>query len=176
MNESRISVRYAKALFEAAIDRELLEQTEVDMTLILESSSLTEFRQLTDNPTIPPSKKMAIFSETFRKHVNQLTLDLAGLVFKNRREEYLAAIARNFITMSKKHLGTKEVILTTAYTTDRKTSELIRNEVARTLNTNIDMKEKVDPSIIGGFVIRVEDRLFDASVREKLRKIKRELT
>ncbi|MFO7574837.1 MAG: ATP synthase F1 subunit delta [Bacteroidales bacterium] len=175
MNESRISVRYAKALFEAALERELLEQTKVDMTLILEVSSLTEFRQLTDNPTIPPSKKMAIFNETFRKHVNHLTLDLAGLVFKNRREEYLPAIARNFVTMSKKHLGIAEVTLTTAYTTDRKTSESIRKEVARTLDTNIDMKEKVDSSIIGGFVIRVEDRLFDASVREKLRRIKKEM-
>jgi F-type H+-transporting ATPase subunit delta len=176
MNESRISVRYAKALFDAAIERELLEQTEADMTLILDMSSLTEFRQLTDNPTIPPSKKIAIFSDTFSSHVNQLTLDLAGLVFKNRREEYLAAIARNYISMSKKHLGIAEVSLTTAYKTDRKTSESIRKEVARTLDTNIDMKEKVDPSIIGGFIIRVEDRLFDASVREKLRRIKKEMT
>ena len=157
-------------------ERGLLEQTQADMTLILEMSSLTEFRQLTDNPTIRPSKKIAIFSETFGKHVNQLTLDLARLVFKNRREEYLAAIARNLITMAKKHLGIKEVFLTTAYQTDRKTSELVRIEVARTLSTKIDMKEKVDPSLIGGFVIRVDDRLFDASVREKLRKIRKEMT
>lgn len=78
--------------------------------------------------------------------------------------------------MAKKHLGIKEVFLTTAYQTDRKTSELVRIEVARTLSTKIDMKEKVDPSLIGGFVIRVDDRLFDASVREKLRKIRKEMT
>lgn len=176
MDESRISVRYAKALFETAIEKGLLEQTEQDMKLLLEVGMQPDFRYFTDDPSIPPAKKTEFFIEVFGEHVGQLTIDIASLVIRNGRERYLAGIARNYIALSRKQQGITTVVLTTATEPGAKTKEMIRAEIEETLKSEIDMKEVVDPAIIGGFVLQIGDRLFDASVKEKLKKIRKEIS
>lgn len=175
MDESKISVRYARALFETALENDLLEKTEEDMKLILEVSIQPEFRRLTENPSIPPSKKYELFSAAFGDHVGNLTLDLASLAFNSGRERFLPSIARNYISLSRKKKGIAEVVLTTAIEPDAKTMEILRKEISMTLGMGIDLKEIVDPDIMGGFIVRVDDRLFDASVRERLKKIGKEI-
>lgn len=175
MNESRISVRYAKALFEAALEKEMLKETGDDMALILHVSHSPEFRILADNPVIPPSKKRAIFHAAFKDQLNAVTFSLADLVIKNGREKYLAAIARNYIALKKDYLGITEVDVTTAEAITDKLRARLQSIISDTFDTKAEITEYVDPAIIGGFIVKIEDNLFDASVRTKLKNIGKKL-
>jgi F-type H+-transporting ATPase subunit delta len=176
MNESRISVRYANALFETAQEENSVAQTGKDMKFILEVNNTPEFRSLINNPVIPNSKKTAIFHAAFSGQLGPLSLSLADLVIAKSRERYLAQIARNFISMAREHLGITEVTLTTAIEPEPALKEKISGVISSTFDTKIELHEVIDPDIIGGFIVRIEDKLFDSSVRNKLRNIAREMT
>jgi F-type H+-transporting ATPase subunit delta len=175
MNESRISVRYARALFQSALDRNELDRINQDMTVILETCTIPEVREILDNPVIMPSKKAEILHTIFGKDLHKLTLSLVDLVVKNGREKYLAAIARRFVHETRKHKGITETVLTTAVTVDPKLMKQVTDMIGSFFKTKVDLKTTIDESIIGELVLKIEDNYIDASVRNKLRKIKREL-
>jgi len=103
-------------------------------------------------------------------------LSLIQLTIKNGREKYLPAIARVFLHDTRKYQGITESVLTSAV----KVNDVIRKQISalieKTFKTKVDLKENIDESIIGGFILKVEDNYIDASVRNKLAKIRKELT
>jgi F-type H+-transporting ATPase subunit delta len=173
MNDSKISVRYAKAIFELALEKGRLQEVESDMRLILEVSKTTDFRLLIDNPVIKPSDKINIFRAAFDGKLEKLTSTLIELVVRNSREQFLPLIARDFIDSSVRHRGITEVTLTTAVKASSKVLESISTLVRKRFNTEVMLNEVVDEGLIGGFILRVDDNLIDASVRNKLRRIEK---
>ncbi|MDX9929859.1 MAG: ATP synthase F1 subunit delta [Bacteroidales bacterium] len=173
MNESRISVRYARALFETALEKKLLEVTGRDMKLLEEVSHTEEFIAFAGNPTIAPSVKTRIFNSAFSGSMSPLSMSLAGLVIKNGRENHFRGIARNYLAMMRKHLGITEVLITTAVKPAKETLGKLESMISGIFNTKVEMKEETNPLLIGGFVIRIDDKLIDASVRYKLEKMRK---
>jgi F-type H+-transporting ATPase subunit delta len=176
MNDSKISVRYSKALFQLALDNKLLDAVNRDMILISEVCKTNEAKEFIHNPVIRPSKKTAIFHSLFEGNVEAITLSLIDLVVKNGRESFLPSIARAFVTETLKYHGITETYLTSAVGVSAQIKKEISALVADVFNTKVDLKENIDPEIIGGFVLRIGDSYIDASIRNKLRKIKKELT
>ena len=84
-------------------------------------------------------------------------------------------MARVFIHETKKHNGVTETILTTAIKVDDKVKKQVSDLISGAFSTKVELQEVVDKSIIGGFVLKIEDNLIDASVKSKLRKIEKEL-
>ncbi|MCU0408553.1 MAG: F0F1 ATP synthase subunit delta, partial [Bacteroidales bacterium] len=80
-----------------------------------------------------------------------------------------------FIHETMKHKGVTESLLTTAVRTDDKIKGEISRFVSDKFNTKVELKDNVDPEIIGGFILRIGDKYIDASIRSKLRKISKEL-
>jgi len=175
MNESKISVRYSKALFESAVEKNVLERIYQDMIFILETCSVDEMKELLDNPVIRPSKKTEILTGIFKGYVDKLTISLVKLVVNNGRESFLPGISRVFIKQTKEYKGITESVLTTAVKVDERIKKQITDLITNVFKTKVELKEVVDKDIIGGFVLRVEDNLMDASVRKRLRKIEKEL-
>jgi F-type H+-transporting ATPase subunit delta len=175
MNESRISVRYSRALFQSALENKILERINQDMILIMDVCSNPEVKEILSNPVIRPSKKTEILNSLLAKNVHKLTLSLINLVVKNGREKFLPAIARVFVHNTMKYNGITEPLLTTAVKADPVITKQISDMIADLFKTKVDLKENIDETIIGGFILRVDDSYIDASVRNKLRKIKKEL-
>lgn len=175
MNESKISVRYSRALFLSALERNNIDRIYKDMILLLEMSKIEEFKELISSPIIKPSRKTKIFHSTLGEKVDPLTLSLIDLVIKNGRENYIPAIARVFLSQTKEYKGITETVLTTAVTVDEGIKEQISTFISDAFKTKVELKEIVDNDIIGGFVLRIEDKYIDASIRTKLNKIKKEL-
>ena len=175
MNDSKISVRYSKALFQLALDNNLLDKVNQDMILISEICKIAETKELIHSPVIVPSKKSAIFHSLLEGSVEKITLSLIDLAVANGRESYIPAIARVFISNTLKHHGITETTLTTAVGVNEKVRMEITEMVSKVFNTKVELKEITDSEIIGGFILRVDDNYIDASVRNKLRKIKKEL-
>jgi F-type H+-transporting ATPase subunit delta len=96
-------------------------------------------------------------------------------VLEHRREENMEGIARYFLTLVRAEQGIRSAELVTAKPVDDALRQSISQLIAKKFNTKVDLHEQVDPSIIGGFVLRVGDQQIDASISSKLKRIKREL-
>jgi len=176
MNDSKISVRYAKALFELALDKAIIIEIEADMRLILEVSLLEEFRTFLANPVVLPTKKTEILNIAFEGTLNSLSFSLIRQLIRNGREQFLPAIARNYISSSVKHQGITQASLTTAVPAGDKVRSDIIKMVSEFFRTKVSLREEVKKDIIGGFILRVDDTVIDASVKNRLRKIRKAIT
>jgi F-type H+-transporting ATPase subunit delta len=175
MNESRISVRYAKALFQSALEKNILDRVYQDMILVRNICTVPELKEILTNPVIRPSKKTELLHSVLVKDLHPLTLALIDLVVKNGRERYIPAIARVFVHDTKEYNGITESILTTVVKVDPEIKNQVTGLIKKIFKTKVDLKENIDDSIIGGFILKVEDNYIDASIRTKLRKIRAEL-
>jgi F-type H+-transporting ATPase subunit delta len=176
MNESKISVRYSKALFELAVEKKLLDKVYQDMIFIAELCKIEEVKEILESPVIVPSKKKAIMAEIFEKNIEKITMLLIDLLIKNGRETHLPDIARVFRDETFKYRGITATDLITATPVNEETRKKVIDLVSRTFNTKVELTETIDEKIIGGFILKVNDNYLDASVRNKLRKIKKGLT
>jgi F-type H+-transporting ATPase subunit delta len=175
MNDSKISVRYSRALFQSALEKNILDKVDQDMKFISEICKIPETKEFLHSPIIVPSKKEAIFHKILGDNVEKLTLSLIDLVVKNGREAFIPAIARVFIHETKKYKGITESVLTTAVKVDAKIKKQISDLISDVFKTKVELEEVIDNELIGGFILRIDDNYIDASIRNKLRKIKKEL-
>jgi len=175
MNDSKISVRYSRALFQSALEKKILDKVNQDMIFISEVCKIPEAKEFLHSPIIVPSKKEAIFHKMLGDNVEKITLSLIDLVVKNGRESHIPAIARVFIHETMKHKGITESVLTTAVKVEANVKKQIADLISEVFKTKVELKENIDADIIGGFILRVDDNYIDASIRNKLRKIKKEL-
>jgi len=176
MNESKISVRYAKALFGLVKEGNALDVHKKDIELLYQCvREIPELQFVIHSPVIKVSEKIMIFGEAFRGSFQPLVISFINLVLENRREEHLAGICRHFLKLLKVEQGIRSADLVTAAPLDEKLRQMIIRLIARKYESQVELNEKVDKSIIGGFILRVDDQQMDASISSKLNRIRTEL-
>jgi F-type H+-transporting ATPase subunit delta len=176
MNESKISVRYAKALFQLGKEKQNLETLKADMALVAQvCETVGDFWLMVESPVVKTSQKRELVQQIFSRKVDQLILNFLDLVVQNKREIYLKDIARNFLSFCRKDLGIKSAVLTSAVPVEEAGKEKMIQFLREAFQADIELEEKVDKKLIGGFVLRVEDQQLDASVAQQLNRIRREL-
>jgi len=176
MNQSKVAVRYAKAFYESCAEQNKLEEGRNDIQLIAKAiKEIPDFRMLLDNPIAKPAKKTIALKSILSGKVSELTINFISLIVTNRRETELDSIARNFLHRYKAENNIGEVILTSAKEMQAETISKITGIVESSLNIKAEVETKTDPSLIGGFVLRVEDIQFDSSIATKLKNIKKTL-
>lgn len=173
MNESKITVRYAKALFALAKEGNSFDAMKEDMELLYQCiQEIPELRFVIQSPVIKVSKKINLFEESFRDSFGPLTFSFINLVLERRREEYLAGISRYFLRLLKTEHGIQSAELVTATPLDETLRQAILKFITRKFNTKVDLHETVDDKLIGGFILRVGDQQVDASIANKLSRVK----
>lgn len=176
MDESKISVRYAKALLSLAKEKQVEEAVKADMEMIhqlFETNPM--FNHVLLSPIIGLKEKRQLFENVFEKEINALTYSFLKLLVTNNRISNLKEITRNFHETYRKEAGYKAAELISAFEIDPATLEQFRALIRKLYNTEVDLTCKVDNKLIGGFILQVEDQQIDASVAAKLRKLKKEL-
>ncbi|MDZ7739250.1 MAG: ATP synthase F1 subunit delta [Bacteroidales bacterium] len=111
----------------------------------------------------------------FRNNVNDTSFSLVTLAVNNNRESYLPGIARCYIDRADRHEGITKVMLRTAAPIDNSNRDRVMGIIEEDLDTKADMEEIVDSEIAGGYILKIEDKYIDASLKTQLRKIKEEL-
>jgi F-type H+-transporting ATPase subunit delta len=175
MNDSKISVRYSRALFQSALEKKIIDKVNQDMIFVSEICKVPETKEFLMSPIIVPSKKTSIFHKMLEGNVEKITLSMIDLMVKNGRESYLPAMARVFIHETLKYKGITKTVLTTAIKADAKVKKQMTELISEVYSTKVELEVRIDPEIIGGFILRIGDNYIDASIRNKLRKIKKEL-
>jgi F-type H+-transporting ATPase subunit delta len=175
MNESQISVRYAKALFQSASEKKILDQVNKDMELLAETCKQDELQYMLVVPTLQPSQKVALMEKLFKSHVSDSSMSLINLVIANKRDIYLARIARNFRGLYRKAMNINLASLVTAEPVEDAALKSIKEMLAKAYDATIELSTEVDKDVIGGFVLTIEDMQYDASVSTSLRNFRKEL-
>jgi len=176
MNDSLITVRYVKALYELASEMKILSDVKKDMESLLTSiEDSAEFSDFLNSPLIKVSAKEKIVSELFNNRISDTSLKFLLLLIVNKREMYLRSICYYFISYYKQNQGIKEAEITTAQPLGNQHRDDIFAFISKKFKMKIELSEKVNPDIIGGFVLRIEDQQINASLQAQLNKIRREL-
>lgn len=172
MNQSKIAVRYAKALFDFVKEDNLLDKIAEDLNLLTELFQNGDFINMIKDPVIRTSKKQEVLHEIVKDKIHAKTISFVNLLFTNKREVYLPDIARNYKQLYLTEKNLKYVILTSAIELKPEIHSEIQSLFQNAFKSKIKMIAGVDKKIIGGFILQVDDLLIDASVSTKLRKIK----
>lgn len=178
MANYRAAARYAKSFLDLGIEQNLLSQFHDDMTLVDAAMESKELRLLAKSPIIKPSKKTAIFKTIFSDKVSETTMSFFNIIINKGRENLLPEIVDSFLDQYKKHKKITPIKLTTATQVEPKLLEDIKARLLQSVVTQneVEIETSVDEDLIGGFVIEVGDKLYDASVLHKLNKIKKQFT
>lgn len=176
MSVGIVAARYAKSLIELAKEKSVLEVVYEDMKLFKDTAEKNRGLMLAlKSPVVRHEKKLAILKALFKERVNAVSYSIFTIITKKNRESILDSIAEEFITSYNLFQGIQKatVVTTTPLTADLRKKFI--DIVAGTSGKTIQLEEKVDPNLIGGYVLRVDDRQLDASLRSRLNELKLEL-
>jgi F-type H+-transporting ATPase subunit delta len=173
MPSPRIAARYAKSLIDLSIEQNQLEAVYADMKWLQDVCKQNrDFVNMLRSPIIKPDAKQKIVAAVTEKNIGSLTAAFNKLVISKGRESILPEIAAAFIDAYKQHKGIHTLQLTTATPISDATRQALVNQVKKTAGfEQVELQEKVDPALIGGFVLQVGDKLVDASVAYDLKNI-----
>lgn len=176
MNESKISVRYAKALFSSAVEKNLLEVVKKDVDLLLHLlKNGSGLKELLASPVVKSKEKTMFIDKIFKENVNRLTIDFLHLILKNNRETFLLEMCLNYQALYGKLTGIKSAELTTAVALDAGQLDRFNQMIQSHFGGKAEVLTKVDERLLGGFILKVDDHQLDASVNTQLKKLRREL-
>jgi F-type H+-transporting ATPase subunit delta len=153
-----------------ATEQGKLDKVVEDMTFFSEVARLKDVAVLLKSPIISGDKKGKVLDAIFTGKVDPLTHAFIEIILRKGREAYLGEIANEVINQFRIIKGISIVEVVSAETLSAETLESIRKKLIESKLTygNIQFKTSVDPSLLGGFVISFEDKLYDASVRHQL--------
>ena len=176
MSSTRAAIRYAKAILDIASDKGVAQAVNNDMTLIASTiKSNKELSTFIENPTTKVEVKESALQEIFAD-TNAVTKSLFRLLFENKRFEILDSVASEYNNLFDESNGVEIAKVTTAIAMDAALEAKILAKIATFSNKKITIENTIDTSIIGGFILRIGDKQYNASVANRLQTLKRELS
>ena len=173
MRQSRVTIRYAKALLQLAIEQNTLEQSYKDMVLL--DAVCTENKDLSlllKSPIVKTDQKLSIFNAIFGSKLGEVSMAFINIITTKKREGLLALIASSFISLYKTHKKIETATVTTATPLDDALRTEVINFIKKHGDDNVELTEKVDEKIIGGAIIRMGDKQLDASVSKAISELR----
>ena len=176
MSGTRAAIRYAKAILEIADSKKVATQVSADMALITSTiNTNAELNTFIQSPTINVDQKESALLEVFA-NANAVTKSLFRLLKENKRFEILDAIALEYNKLFDIMNVVEVEKVTTAIAMDADLQSKVLAKIATFSNKKITIESTIDPSIIGGFILRIGDKQYNASVANRLQVLKRELS
>lgn len=173
MADQRVAARYVKSLLDLAVEKGVLDVVHQDMLLF--SRVCKENRAFTvmlKSPVIRHEKKKSVLSKIFSGKVNPLTMAIIEIITRKNREPILPAIADEFHNAYNEFKQIGKATITTTIPMDKSLRESIEAMVKKLSDKKqVEIAEKVDKELIGGFILNVGDRQIDASIKGKLRQL-----
>lgn len=175
MKETKIANRYAKALFDLALEQNVLDQIKEDMLLVAKvCEQNSDFGRMLQSPIIYTAKKEAILKEIFEKHIQQMTFFFLLIITRKNREAFIHGIALQFVILYKDFKNITDVKLSTAV----KINEEVKNRIVSLLKEQtqgaIELTEKVKEDLIGGFVLNYDNKEYNASIKKLIESLRRD--
>ena len=177
MDNGKISVRYARALFKQAESEQCAAEVYACMTRLTANygTAIEQFNEVLSNPMISDEEKIKLLHTAIGEPIHPCVVRFLEFLIAKNRENKVFLIALKYQEMYRKANNILRADVTTAMAVDDATLEQIRAFVEQSFHCTVDMYAKVDPSLIGGFTLDIEHERMDASVTGQLNKLKKEL-
>lgn len=174
MRETRVASRYAKSLLGLCIESGNLEEAYEDMSLIANTCAESkDLSLLLKSPIVKPEKKIKVLTEVFSKHISAVSNTFISIIIKHGRENYLAEIAVQFQRQYKEHKKIVTAVVSSAMGLDEAVRKIVLKTIEDSVKSEVELLEKKDKDLIGGLVIRIGDKQYDASIQRKLNDLKK---
>ena len=176
MRDIRVAKPYARALYDAASEQNVLADIVADtdhLRALIEGSEA--FAQLISSPILSPQFKSETFERIFADATHPLTINFLKLLALKQRERYLTAIMDVFSAIVDEAAGRLVAKVTTAVAlTPEQEAQLIQHLGAYS-GKQVRLESTIDPEIQGGFIVQLDDTVFDASVATQLQRLRHQL-
>ncbi|MFN3589777.1 MAG: ATP synthase F1 subunit delta [Spirosomataceae bacterium] len=169
MSQSIVAYRYAKSLIDLATETGVVNEVNKDMDLFI--SVCQENDQLVavlKNPIVRHSKKLAILKALFLGKVHDVTFSIFTILTKKNRESFILSIAQEFRKLYNLKNNIQVATVSSVEALSEEQKSLFIAKIAQALNKEVILNEKIDKSLIGGYVLTVNDTQIDTSVKKRL--------
>ena len=176
MAGTRAAIRYAKAVLALATEQKKADVVNKDMKLIASTiADNSDLSSMLTNAVVKVDAKKKVLLAVFPK-LNNISKGLFDILISNKRIDILNEVAIKYSTLFDE-LNVKEVaVVTTAFPMTNDLEINVLSKIKELTNKAVELENIVDENILGGFILRIGDKQYDASVSNKLNKLKREFT
>ncbi len=173
MSDSVVAYRYAKALIELAGEKGVLEEVNEDMNFFIQiCQENRNFLSVMGNPIVRHDKKLGILKNIFENRVNNVTYSIFRVLTIKNRENLIYSIAREFQNIYNSLKGIQKASVTTVSELTSGQREALVKAIAGAIGKKVELEEKIDEQLIGGYLLQVGDRQIDTSVRKRINELK----
>ena len=176
MKDIRVAKRYAAALFGVALRDEVLDAVSADLELISRFlSDVPYLRAVLMQPLVSDERKNKVVVDAFGDRVTASSLSFLKLLIRKRREDLIPECIREFKVLVAEYAGTVDAEAWSAVPMSLDQEKALVLSLHNLTGKKVRLRAEVDPSLVGGVVVRLGDTIIDGSVRGKLERLERQL-
>lgn len=176
MKEAVLARRYAKALFEIALERKMLGKVREELSafsnLLEKDDSLRNFLFSPEHSRAAQKKAV---EQAFADRFSAVFFNFILVLLEKRRQSLMHDIMTAFEVLHDRHLRKMRALAITAIPMDQKTLEQLRASLSKSLDMDMELQNRVDPEILGGLVVQVEGKILDGSIRRYLSRMREKI-
>jgi F-type H+-transporting ATPase subunit delta len=175
MADSRILHRYATSILETTLEKNNLDGVTSDIKLLVEALDQNRKLQLMlDSPVVRPETKLSIMKEIFANKISKDSMDFVEFIISKKRESLLNSICKKYLELQDEHLGIVNVMVTSAFDFSIDQKNVLQSKLEKILDKKVRLNFKTDLNLVGGFIAKVNDTLYDASIKHQLELLKKQ--
>jgi len=175
MKEARTALRYAKAILNLAKDSGSETLVNDNMKLIVDTiAESDDLDVMLKSPVIKAADKRKVLNALFGDKVDNIVKGLFNLLEENKRMVMLESIAKQYAVIYDYHKNIKVAKVTTAVALTKELEDKIQAKIVALTGNNASIENIVNPDILGGFILRVGDVQYDASISSQFNELRRE--
>ncbi|MBK9765125.1 MAG: ATP synthase F1 subunit delta [Flavobacteriales bacterium] len=178
MNIAPVAYRYAQSLISLAKEQDSVESIQEDMHLVATTTAANhELVVLLKSPVVKADKKVLILNKIFAGKVGEVTSRFMGILVRKGREALLPEIAAAYNELYKQNKNIITAEVSSAIELSAEALEKVRAQaIEKHPGKTIELVQRIDPSLIGGVVIRIGDEQYDGSVSRRLSDLRRDFS
>jgi len=174
MQGGTVGRRYARAILDVAAREGDYDRWLRDLRALEEALAEPEMEAFLNNPNFTPASKLQVIAQLL-PGMSELEGNLVKLLIHRRRTEVLAAIRAELERLVDERRGLLRAEVTTAIDLDPVRAARVASRLADITGKQIVLEQRVDPSILGGIIVRMGDRLLDGSLAGRLQALRQRL-
>ncbi|OYT16382.1 MAG: ATP synthase F1 subunit delta [Bacteroidetes bacterium 4572_77] len=171
-----VSNIYGDALFEVAIEEEILPKIEEELKFVIDSfKEYPDFYRLFNSPEISISERKVMISEVFEGKISEELLNFLKILVDKRRTSSLYVIGKAFYKLVDIYKNIEHVVVESVNELSDSEMNALKNKLTELTGKNIELENKVNKGVVGGLVIKAGDKIIDGSISKKLNEMREEL-
>ncbi|SHJ80640.1 ATP synthase F1 subcomplex delta subunit [Anaerobranca californiensis DSM 14826] len=174
--KSTIANRYALGLFKIAEENNLVDKITEDCLFLMEVfNSTPELQKILENPKISKEDKFNLINQGLKESLHHYTIDFIALMVEKGRASQLKDSLARYVTLAEKAKGLINVEVTSAVELEGEQIQRLRKGLVKMTGKEVNIKNFTDPSILGGLIIKIGNKVIDGSIKNQIDKIKNSL-